>query len=97
MATSPPTAGLQWPLDVNGKRASATAGKRIVAAALRTLDADATAALEAERHWRHAYAKHLRVLVDARHIAARLRRKQLTRPLTTPRLKARQSSAASRA
>jgi hypothetical protein len=56
--------GLQWPLDASGKRSSAPAGKEILAAALRGLDADAAAALRAERHWRQAYARHVRVLVE---------------------------------
>jgi hypothetical protein len=56
--------GLQWPLDAAGKRSSAAPGQRILAAALKGLDAAAADALRAERDWRHAYARHVRVLVE---------------------------------
>ena len=58
-------AGLQWPLDAKGKRASGAPGQRIVAAALRPLDATAADAVLAERAWRHAYPRHWRALVQA--------------------------------
>ncbi len=57
-------AGLHWPLDAQGRRGSALPGRRIVAAALRALDADAAAAAEAERAWRQAYPRHIRRLVE---------------------------------
>ncbi len=57
--------GLQWPLDAKGKRASGAPGQRIVAAALRPLDAPAADTLKAERDWRHAYPRHWRTLVQA--------------------------------
>jgi hypothetical protein len=58
-------AGLQWPLDAKGKRASGAPGQRIVAAALQGLDASAADAIVAERDWRHAYPRHWRALVQA--------------------------------
>lgn len=58
-------AGLQWPLDAKGKRASGAPGQRILAAALRGLDADAADAAATERDWRHAYPQHWRALVQA--------------------------------
>ena len=66
-------AGLQWPLDAKGKRASGPPGQRIVAAALRGLDPIAADAVVAERDWRHAYPAHWRALVQA----------QAARPLAT--------------
>lgn len=57
--------GLQWPLDAKGKRASGPPGQRIMAAALRGLDAQAADAALAERDWRHAYPQHWRALVEA--------------------------------
>ncbi|MFG6467986.1 hypothetical protein [Roseateles sp. BYS87W] len=60
-----PTTGLQWPLDERGRRASGTPGQRIVAEALRPLDAEAADALQAERQWRHRYPQHWRALVQA--------------------------------
>ncbi len=58
-------AGLQWPPDAKGRRASGAPGQRIVAAALRGLDATAADAVLAERDWRHAYPRHWRALVQA--------------------------------
>jgi len=58
-------AGLQWPLDAKGKRASGAPGQRIVAAALQGLDAGAAEAVVKERDWRHAYPAHWRALVQA--------------------------------
>lgn len=58
-------AGLQWPLDAKGKRATGAPGQRIVAAALRGLDSSAADAAIAERDWRHAYPAHWRALVQA--------------------------------
>lgn len=57
--------GLQWPLDAKGKRATGAPGQRIVAAALRGLDAGAADAVIAERNWRHGYPAHWRALVQA--------------------------------
>ncbi|HEY8880409.1 MAG TPA: hypothetical protein VIN03_22760 [Roseateles sp.] len=57
--------GLQWPLDAKGKRATGAPGQRIIAAALRGLDAAAADAVIAERDWRHAYPTHWRALVQA--------------------------------
>jgi hypothetical protein len=57
--------GLQWPLDAKGKRSTGAPGQRIVAAALRGLDAQAADAALAERDWRHAYPAHWRALVQA--------------------------------
>lgn len=57
--------GLQWPLDASGKRSSGAPGRRILAAALRSLDAPAAYAAQAERDWRHAYPRHWRALVQA--------------------------------
>ena len=56
--------GIQFPLDESGKRSTAPVGRRILAAALRVLDADAAESCLAERDWRHAYALHLRRLVE---------------------------------
>jgi hypothetical protein len=56
--------GLQFPLDVAGKRSSGAVGRRILAAALRGLDAAAAEACVAERDWRHAYPAHVRRLVE---------------------------------
>ncbi len=56
--------GIQFPLDEAGKRSTAPVGKRILAAALGELDADAAAQCLAERDWRHAYPSHLRRLVE---------------------------------
>jgi hypothetical protein len=58
-------AGLQWPLDAKGKRSSGAPGQRVIAAALRGLDAAAADAVLAERDWRHAYPRHWRALVQA--------------------------------
>ncbi|MFN3304777.1 MAG: hypothetical protein ACK44A_13800 [Roseateles sp.] len=58
-------AGLQWPLNDKGKRASGAPSQRILAAALRGLDTAAADAIEAERDWRHAYPRHWRALVQA--------------------------------
>jgi hypothetical protein len=58
-------AGLQWPLDAKGRRASGAPGQRIFAGALRSLDADAAANALTERDWRHAYPRHWRALVQA--------------------------------
>lgn len=58
-------AGLQWPLDAKGKRATGAPGQRIVAAALQGLDAAVAGAVVAERDWRHAYPRHWRALVQA--------------------------------
>lgn len=57
--------GLQWPLDAKGKRATGAPGQRIVAAALRGLNAGAAEAVVAERDWRHAYPAHWLALVQA--------------------------------
>lgn len=57
--------GLQWPLDAKGRRSSGAPGQRIVAAALRGVDAGAADAVLAERDWRHAYPAHWRALVRA--------------------------------
>jgi hypothetical protein len=57
--------GLQWPLDPKGKRSSGAPGQRVMAAALRSLDAAAADAVQAERDWRHAYPRHWRALVQA--------------------------------
>ena len=56
--------GIQFPLDDSGKRSSALAGRRILAAALRGLDAAAAERCLSERDWRHAYPLHLRRLVE---------------------------------
>jgi hypothetical protein len=56
--------GIQFPLDEAGKRSTAPVGRRILAAALQGLDAEAAARCLAERDWRHAYPKHLRRLVE---------------------------------
>jgi len=64
--------GLHWPLDAKGKRSTGAPGQRIVAAALRGLDAGAADAVMAERDWRHAYPAHWRALVQA----------QATRPVS---------------
>jgi len=58
-------AGLQWPLDVKGKRASGAPGQRIVAAALQGLDGAAAEAAVKDRDWRHAYPAHWLALVKA--------------------------------
>lgn len=58
-------AGLHWPLDAKGKRASGPPGQRIVAAALQGLAPEAADAVRAERDWRHAYPRHWRALVQA--------------------------------
>jgi hypothetical protein len=55
--------GLQFPLD-GGKRSSGAVGRRILASALRGLDATAAERCLAERDWRHAYPAHLRRLVE---------------------------------
>ncbi|KQV88141.1 hypothetical protein [Pelomonas sp. Root1237] len=57
--------GLQWPLDAKGKRATGAPGQRIIAAALRGLDATAADAVAAEHDWRHAYPAHWCALVQA--------------------------------
>ncbi len=64
MAVTAP-AGLQWPLDARGQRASGTPGQRIVAAALHALDGAAAHAVTAEPRWRHRYPLHWRALVQA--------------------------------
>ena len=56
--------GIQFPPDGAGKRSSAVAGRRILAAALGELDAAAAERCLAERDWRHAYPQHLRRLVE---------------------------------
>ena len=56
--------GLQFPLDGSGKRSSAAVGRRILAAALGTLDGASAERCLAERDWRHAYPTHLRRLVE---------------------------------
>jgi hypothetical protein len=56
--------GIQFPLDDSGKRSTAPVGRRILAAALRGLDAGAAERCLAERNWRHAYPLHLRQLVE---------------------------------
>jgi len=56
--------GIQFPLDEGGKRSTAPVGRRILAAALRVLDAGAAESCLAERDWRHAYPLHLRRLVE---------------------------------
>ncbi len=56
--------GIQFPVDAQGKRASAAVGRGILAAALRVLDTQAADACLAERDWRHAYPVHLRRLVE---------------------------------
>ena len=58
------TRGIQFPLDDSGKRSTAPVGRRILAAALRVLDAGAAENCLAERDWRHAYPQHLRRLVE---------------------------------
>ena len=45
--------GIQFPLDDSGKRSTAPVGRRILAAALRVLDAGAAERCLAERDWRH--------------------------------------------
>lgn len=59
-----PADGLQWPLDADGRRGSAAPGRRILAAALRVLDAAAADAAAAEPRWRQAYPRHVRRLVE---------------------------------
>jgi hypothetical protein len=56
--------GIQFPLDDSGKRSTAPVGRRILAEALRVLDAGAAGRCLAERDWRHAYPLHLRRLVE---------------------------------
>ncbi len=56
--------GIQFPVDASGKRSTAPVGRRILAAALRGLDAGAAERCLAERDWRHAYPTHLRRLVE---------------------------------
>jgi len=56
--------GIQFPLDDSGRRSTAPVGRRVLAAALRVLDADAAERCLAERNWRHAYPLHLRHLVE---------------------------------
>jgi hypothetical protein len=56
--------GIQYPPDASGKRSSAAIGRRILAAALRVLDAPSADACLAERDWRHAYPTHFRRLVE---------------------------------
>ena len=56
--------GIQFPLDAAGKRRSAPSGRRIVAAALLGLDAEAARAAENERDWRHRYPRHIKRLVE---------------------------------
>ncbi len=64
MATAGEPRGLQWPLDMTGRRASAPPGQRIAAAALRVLDGPGADALLQERDWRHRYPQHLKRLVE---------------------------------
>ena len=56
--------GLQWPLGVDGRRGSVEPGRRIVAAALRVLDAAAADAAQTEARWRQSYPRHMRALVE---------------------------------
>jgi hypothetical protein len=56
--------GIQFPLDDSGKRSTAPVGRRILAAALHGLDADAAEHCLVERDWRHAYPRHLHRLVE---------------------------------
>ncbi len=56
--------GLQFPLDASGKRSSGRVGRRIVAAALQRLDAQAAERCLAERDWRHGYPLHFKRLVE---------------------------------
>ena len=56
--------GIQFAQDAVGKRSSAAAGRRILAAALGELDSAAAERCLAERDWRHAYPRHLRRLVE---------------------------------
>lgn len=58
-------AGLQWPLDAKGKRASGPPSQRVLAAALHGLDDAAADAALTERDWRHAYPRHWCALTQA--------------------------------
>ncbi len=63
-AATPALRGIQFPLDANGQRRSATVGRGILGAALDVLDGDAAVACRDERDWRHAYPTHIRRLVE---------------------------------
>lgn len=62
---NPQLSGIQFPFDGSGRRSTAPAAKRILAAALRVLDPGAARAVSLEPEWRTAYPPHIRALVAA--------------------------------
>ena len=65
MTNNPRLSGIQFPYDGSGRRSTAPAAKRILAAALRGLDDAAARAVTQEPQWRTGYPTHVRALVEA--------------------------------
>lgn len=61
-----PELGIVFPLDKKGTRSTTSAGKKIIAAALRGCEGGENAAIkvEKEKNWRFGYNKHVKTLVD---------------------------------
>ncbi|MBL8396089.1 MAG: hypothetical protein JNK99_15315 [Candidatus Accumulibacter sp.] len=57
--------GVQFPCDATGKRSSSATGREIVGAALARVAPTVASAVRAESHWRQAYPRHFRALVEA--------------------------------